>query len=313
VSALSNVEGSYPGAAGSGRAGSGGAGWGRAGLDAIPPPGLILLGIVSVQVGAGLAKNLFGLLPPAAVVTMRLSTSAIVLVCVARPRLRTMSLRDLGLAATFGLNLAAMNLSFYEAMARIPLGVAVTIEFLGPLSVAIIASRRRRDLAWAAIAAGGVLLLARGGGGSLSATGVGLALLAAVGWAAYIFLSAATGRRFAGTSGLAIASVVGSAVLLPVGIGSAGTALLRPELLAIGAGVGLLSSVIPYTLEMEALRKVPAGVFGILMSLEPAVAALVGLVFLGEILSWKEWLAIGCVILACAGAARSGRPPPPEV
>ena len=308
MSALSNVEGSY-----GGPAERGASGWGRAALDSIPPPGLILLGIVSVQVGAGMAKNLFGLLPPAAVVTMRLATSAIVLVCVARPKLRGLAWRDLAVACAFGLSLAGMNLSFYEAMARIPLGVAVTIEFLGPLSVAIIASRRRRDLAWAGLAAGGVLLLARTGGGSLSLVGVGLALLAGVGWAAYILLSAATGRRFAGTSGLAIASVVGSVVMLPVGIGSAGADLLRPEFLAIGAGVGLLSSVIPYTLEMEALRKVPAGVFGILMSLEPAVAALVGLAFLGEILSWTEWMAIGCVILACAGAARSSQSPPPEV
>lgn len=304
MSALTNVEGSI-----GGPADRGASGWGRAALDSIPPPGLILLGIVSVQVGAGLAKNLFGLLPPAAVVTMRLATSAIVLVCVARPRLRGLAWRDLAVACAFGLSLAGMNLAFYESMARIPLGVAVTIEFLGPLSVSIIASRRPRDLAWAGLAAGGVLLLARGDGGALSLVGVGLALLAGVGWASYILLSAATGKRFADTSGLAIASVVGSIVMLPVGIGSAGTDLLRPSLLALGAGVGLLSSVIPYTLEMEALRKVPPRVFGILMSLEPAVAALVGLLILGEILAWTEWLAIGCVILACAGATRSNQAP----
>jgi inner membrane transporter RhtA len=207
-------------------------------------------------------------------------------------------------AAAFGVTLATMNFSIYQAMWRLPLGIAVTIEFLGPLAIAIIGSRRRLDLLWVALAAGGMLLFARTGG-HVTVTGVGFALLAAACWATYILLSAATGRRFAGSSGLAAASIVAAVVMFPVGAASGGTTLLRPEFLLLGAGVGLLSSVIPYTLEMEALRRVPPRVFGILMSLEPAVAALVGLILLGEILAPREWLAIGLVILASVGATRS--------
>jgi inner membrane transporter RhtA len=194
-------------------------------------------------------------------------------------------------------------------MARIPLGIAVTIEFLGPLVVAIVASRRRLDLVWAALALGGVLMLARGGG-AVTVAGVAFALLAGVCWAGYILLSAATGKRFAGSTGLAMASIVGTVAMLPVGVAAGGTALLDPELLVIGAAIGLLSSVIPYSLELEALRRVPARVFGILMSLEPAVAALVGLVILGEVLSVREWAAIGCVIVACVGSTRGQKEPP---
>jgi inner membrane transporter RhtA len=285
----------------------------RPSLGSVPPPALILLGIVSVQVGAGLAKNLFARSSPDAVVMMRLLTSAVVLGVVYRSALRDLrrlhSWRDIGVAALFGLTLAAMNACFYQALARLPLGIAVTIEFLGPLSVAILASRRRLDLVWALLALGGVAMLARGDG-AVSLTGVGFALLAAAGWAGYILLSGATGRRFSGSSGLAVASIVGAAAMLPVGISTAGTKLLDPELLLVAAGVGLLSSVIPYTLELEALRRVSARVFGILMSLEPAVGALVGLVFLGEILQWQEWLAIGLVVTACVGATRFQQSPP---
>ena len=285
-----------------------------ASLGSVPPPALILLGIVSVQVGAGLAKNLFDRSSPDAIVMVRLLTSAIVLGVAYRSALRDLrrlhSWRDIGVAALFGLTLAGMNASFYQALARLPLGIAVTVEFLGPLTVSILSSRRRLDLVWALLALGGVALLARGDG-DVTLTGVGFALLAAAGWAGYILLSGATGRRFSGSSGLAVASIVGAAVMFPVGVGTAGTRLLDPELLVVAAGVGLLSSVIPYTLELEALRRMSARVFGILMSLEPAVGALVGLVFLGEMLRWQEWLAIGLVITACVGATRF-QPSPPE-
>lgn len=281
-------------------------------LGSVPPPALILLGIVSVQVGAGLAKNLFDRLPPSAVVTLRLLTSAIVLAFVARTALRTV-LRDhsrssLLVAAGLGLALATMNFSIYQSFARIPLGVAVTIEFLGPLLVAIVASRRPRDLLWALLAGAGVVMLARGGG-DLDWVGVAYALLAGAGWAAYILLTAATGRRFSGSTGLALASVVGTAAVLPLGVASGGAALLDPQLILIGLGVGLLSSVIPYSLELEALRRMPARVFGILMSLEPAVAALVGVAILGEVLSGRQWAAIVCVMIACAGATLGQDPP----
>lgn len=292
------------------------AGGTRLSLGSVPPPALILLGIVSVQVGAGLAKGLFARVSPDAVVMIRLLSSAVVLGVLSRSALRAVrrrhSWRGIGVAVAFGLTLAGMNFSFYQAIARIPLGVAVTIEFLGPLSVSVAGSRRRLDLLWALLAMSGIVLLARGGG-DVTLAGVGFGLIAAVGWAGYILLAGATGRRFPGSSGLAIASIVGTAVVLPSGIVTGGAALLEPGVLIPAVGVGLLSSVIPYTLELEALRRVPARVFGILMSLEPAVAALVGLVFLGEMLRWREWLAIGCVIAACVGATRFHRTPPPEV
>jgi inner membrane transporter RhtA len=285
--------------------------WTLLSLGAVPPPALILLGIISVQVGAGLAKHLFGQMAPGAVVLLRLATSAIVLGVLGRKALRAVprshSRRDLLVVTAFGLTLAFMNFSFYQALTRIPLGLAVSIEFLGPLTIAIAASRRWLDLLWAVLAMAGVVLLA--GGGSLNTLGILFALLAGAGWAAYILLSAATGRRFSGSTGLAIASTVGAVALLPIGVTSGGSALLSPRLLLIGLGVGLLSSLIPYTLELEALRRVPARVFGILMSLEPAVAAVVGLVILGEVLSLTEWTAVGCIIVACLGSTRFQKEP----
>lgn len=287
----------------------------RSRLGGIPAPALVLAGIVSVQFGAGLAKMLFDVLPPSAVVTIRLATSTAILVLLSRRLLsgvfRRHSRQDLLVAAAFGLALATMNFSIYESFARIPLGIAVTIEFLGPLGVAVAFSRRRLDLAWVGLAATGVVLLVQDDGtGRVTLAGIGFALLAAAAWAAYILLSAATGRRFAGSSGLALASVVGTILILPIGVSTGGTTMLRPELLAVGICIGLLSSVIPYSFELEALRRMPAQVFGILMSLEPAAAALVGLVVLGEILNLREWTAIGCVIVACIGATRT-RPHPP--
>jgi inner membrane transporter RhtA len=286
-------------------------------LGSIPAPALVLVGIGSVPLGAGLAKTVFDQMPPSAMVMMRLATSAVVLTIIGRRLLRGLwrrhPLADLLLVVAFGLTLAVMNFAIYESFARIPLGIAVMIEFLGPLGVAVAFSRRPLDLAWVALAATGVVLLVRNdGSGRVTIAGVAFALLAAAGWAAYILLSSAIGRRFPGSSGLALASVVGAVIMLPVGIGSGGSALLRPELLAIGVIVGLLSSVIPYTFELEALRRMRAQVFGILMSLEPAAAALVGLVLLGEVLAAREWAAIGCVIVACVGATRT-QPTPPEV
>jgi len=250
-------------------------------------------------------------------VMMRLATSAVVLTIIGRRLLRGLwrqhSRTDRLIVAAFGVTLAVMNFAIYESFARIPLGIAVTIEFLGPLGVAVAFSRRPMDLAWVALAATGVVLLVRDdGSGRVTVAGVAFALLAAAGWAAYILLSVAIGRRFPGSSGLALASLVGTVIMLPVGISSGGSTLLRPELLAIGIAVGLLSSVIPYTFELEALRRMRAQVFGILMSLEPAAAAIVGLVVLGEVLAVREWAAIGCVIVACVGATRT-QPPPPEV
>ncbi|MBP2703570.1 EamA family transporter [Microbispora sp. RL4-1S] len=279
----------------------------RAAADAVPPSGLVLLAILSVQLGAGLAKNLFAELPPAAVVFLRIGTGAVMILAVARPRVRGMSRRDLAVGVAFGVSLGLMNLSFYESLARLPIGIAVAIEFLGPLTLAVLSSRRRLDLLWVALAAAGVALLAPWGqAAAASWAGIGFAALAGAFWAGYIVFSAATGARFPGTSGLSFAMVVSVIVVSPIGIASGGAGLLRPEILLLGAGVGLLSSVIPYSLELEALRRMPKRVFGILMSLEPAVAALVGLFVLGEVLDAREWAAIGCVVVASIGATRSG-------
>ena len=203
-----------------------------------------------------------------------------------------------------------MNYAFYEALDRLPLGVAVTLEFVGPLGVAVSGSRRALDLLWVALAAAGILLLADGGGGDTDALGVVLALTAGAFWAAYILIAARVGQALPGGAGLTLAMVIASAMLIPVGVADAGGALFEPEVLAIGAGVAMLSSAIPYSLELEALRRLPAHVFGVLMSLEPAMAALAGLVVLGEVLGAREIVAIGLVVAASAGAARSAVTPP---
>jgi inner membrane transporter RhtA len=197
-----------------------------------------------------------------------------------------------------------MNFSIYQSFARIPLGIAVTIEFLGPLAVAVAGSRHLRDVGWVVLAAAGVVLLTQGGPGHLNVAGVLFAGLAAVCWAAYIVLSSATGRRFPGSAGLAIAMVVSAVIVTPPAVIAGGAAMFRPAVLATGAVIGVLSSVIPYRLELESLRRMPMRLFGVWMSLEPAVAALIGLALLGQHLSLLEWLAICCVMVACAGAAR---------
>lgn len=275
-------------------------------LGAIPPPALVLLGVVSVQVGAAVAKQLFTQAGAAGTVTLRLLLAAVVLLVIWRPSLR-LDRRTLLVVAGYGLVLGVMNLSFYQAIKHIPLGAAVTIEFLGPLAVAVLGSRRWLDGLWALLAAVGVLMLTRVDGG-LALPGVLFALGAAVCWAAYILLAAALGSRTSDGKGLALAMVFGSAVALPFGVAEAGTMLLDPTVLAAAAAVALLSSVIPYSVELEALRRIPPRVFGILMSLEPAVAALAGLVLLHEALGPAQWLAVFCVVLASAGATRTAEP-----
>jgi inner membrane transporter RhtA len=273
----------------------------------------VVAAIASTQAGGAVAKTLFDDLGPTGTVLMRTGFAALVLLALWRPRVAGHAGRDLGVAAAFGVALAAMNLSFYEALDRIPLGIAVTIEFSGPLAVAVGYSRRALDLVWVVLAAAGILLLARGGG-HIDAAGVGFALLAGACWAAYILLSVRTGRAFAGGSGLALAMAVGAALLLPVGIAGGGSALVEPGLLAAGFGVAMLSSAIPYTLELEALRRLPERVFGIILSLEPAIAALAGFVILGEGLRLRDAIAIVLVAAASAGASLTGRrPAAPEV
>jgi inner membrane transporter RhtA len=263
---------------------------------------LVVAAVTSLQFGAAFAVTLFDELGPGGAAFLRLAVAAVVLLAIWRPRLRGRPPADLRVAAAFGITLGLMNWAIYSAMDRIPLGVAVTIEFLGPLGVAVAASRRPLDLLWVVLAAAGVVLLADPGGGSLDTLGVAFALLAAAMWAAYILLSVRTGRLFPGGSGLAIAMAVGAVTILPMGVADAGDALFEPELLAAAAAVALASSVIPYSLELEALRRLPARVFGVLMSLEPAVAALAGLVVLGQVLGARDWFAIALVVVAAAGA-----------
>lgn len=275
----------------------------------VPPTAQVLASIVSVQIGAALAKQLFATVGSTGSVTLRIFFAAVVLLVIWRPSLR-MSRRAWAIVATYGLVLGAMNLSFYLALAQLPLGVTVTITFLGPLAVAIGGSRRWLDGLWALLAAGGVVLLMEGGSGEVHLLGILFALATATCWASYILLSAALGRHTHDGGGLALGMVLATLVVAPIGIAEAGTALLEPWVLLAGFGVALLSSVVPYSLELEALRRMPPKVFGVLMSLEPAVASLVGLLLLGELLGATQWLAVLMVVAASAGATRTARAGP---
>ena len=270
------------------------------------PVWLVLGGILSVQFGAGIAKDLFGEVTPTAMVWLRLLTSAVVLGVFARPVLRGRSRDDWFVALGFGLSLGVMNWAIYQSFARIPLGLAVTIEFVGPLTLAILGSRRALDLVWAALAGLGVVLLGFDPG-DLDLAGVGFALVAGAAWAAYILLSAQTGRRWPGLDGLAVASVVATLLLAPFAVASGGGELLDLRILVLGAAVGMLSSVIPYSLEITALRTIRPALFSVLMSLEPAAAALAGVVVLQEFLTPLQLLAMACVVVASVGATRTQR------
>ena len=273
----------------------------------VSPVWLVLVGILSVQFGAGIAKSLFDEISPTTIVWLRLVTSAIVLVAIARPVLLGRSRSDWLVVLAFGASLGLMNWAIYQAFARIPLGVAVTLEFVGPLTLAVVGSRRVRDLLWVLLAGLGVAVLGFEGGGDMDVLGVLFALLAGAMWASYILLSAQTGRRWPGFDGLALASVVATVLLTPFAVGEGGGDLLDPRILLLGAAVGLLSSVVPYSCELVALRSIRPSVFSILMSLEPAAAALAGMVVLGEFLTWEQWLAMACVVIASVGATRSQR------
>ncbi len=268
--------------------------------------------VLSVQVGAAVATTLFDELGPSGTVLLRTGFAAVILVAIWRPKVPRGASGPLRDAVMLGIVLAGMNLSFYAALDRIPLGIAVTLEFTGPFAVAVAGSRRASDLVWVALAAGGIVLLSPGVHGSLDGLGVALALLAGGFWAAYIVLAARVGRGFSGGQGLALAMAVAAVVLVPVGVaGGGGGALGHPGVLAVGLAVAVLSSAIPYSLELEALRRLRKGTFGVLMSLEPAVAALVGLAVLGQGLSATEAVAIALVVAASAGALGATRAPAP--
>jgi inner membrane transporter RhtA len=261
---------------------------------------MVIGGIVSVQCGAAAATTLFDEVGPAGAVLYRLAFAAIVLLAIWRPFPIEADRNGLWLALTFGVVLGGMNLCFYEALDRIPLGIAVTLEFVGPLAVALLDSRRLLDLAWVGCAAVGVVILSRPSG-SAEAVGVILALGAGVFWGIYIHLGVRIGRAFPGGRGLALAMTVAAVLMLVPGSIAGGSDLLDPGAAAVGAAAGVLSSVIPYSLEIEALRRIAVGTFGVLMSLEPAVAALVGLVALDQGLGAADVVGIALVVVASAG------------
>lgn len=275
----------------------------------VPAPLYALGAIASVQLGATVARHLFAYLGPAGTVFLRVAFGAGILLAIARPRWRRFDASQWRAIVVFGLIIAGMNLCFYQAIARIPLGVAVTIEFIGPLGVAIAGSRKTLDFAWAAMAAAGVALLSFGVG-SVTTLGLLFALGAAAGWASYIVLGQRVGRLVPGPDGLALALGVGGLALLPFGIAGAGGRLLNPGNLATGLLVAILSSAVPFSLEFAALRRLSKQLFGILMSLEPAVGAAAGFLFLGQQLSLRDAIAIGLVMVASAGATRTASPPP---
>jgi len=268
----------------------------------------------SVQGGAAVAKSLFPELGPPGVVFLRLLFGSAALWAISRPQLRGRRRTDLRLIVALGVVLVSMNITFYEALARVPLGIAVTVEFVGPLAVAVLGSRRAVDLLWVVLAGSGVGLLANGGGTPVRPLGIILAATAGFFWALYILLSVRVGRTFSGASGLAPAMALGAVLMAPWGIISAGHHLRDAQLVGAAVGVGLLSSALPWSLELEALRRLPPHVFSVVLSLEPALAALAGFVFLHEHLHARAWVAIALVILASVGAAGRRAPPvPPDV
>ncbi|MFI9822834.1 EamA family transporter [Streptomyces sp. NPDC052013] len=279
--------------------------WGSLG-----PVGLVLAGGISVQFGGALAVTLMPRAGALGVVSLRLLVAAVVLMVICRPRLRGHSRADWGTVIVFGITMAGMNGLFYQSVDRIPLGPAVTLEVLGPLILSVAASRRAINLVWAALALAGVFLLGGGGFSSLDPIGVLFALGAGAMWAAYIVFSARTGRRFPQADGLALAMAVAAVLFLPLGVAESGAKLVEPTTLALGAAVALLSSVLPYTLELLALRRLPASTFAIMMSLEPALAATAGFLVLDQALTAPEAAAIALVIAASMGAVRTqvGRP-----
>lgn len=274
--------------------------------------GLVVLGLACQEVGAAIAVLLFPAVGPLGMVMLRLVFSAIILTAIARPTLRGRSRRAWWSVVRLGFALAVMNAFFYVALERLALGVTVTIEVLGPLALSIAVGRARSRWVWAAIALAGVLALGGGGWDRLDPVGVLCALGAAASWASYIRGQARVGREFTsrrgfGLEGLALAMAIGALISLPFGIATAGSGLLRPELLGLGFAVAVLSSTIPYAFELAALRRLTEAAFGILMSLAPATAAIAGFLLLGQHLTAPEAAGVALVVVASAGAVWTGR------
>ena len=270
---------------------------------------MVLGAIVSIQIGSAVATDLFSEVGPAGVVFMRASVSALLLWAIWRPSLRVAKEHRKNVLI-FGFVLAGMNLCFYESIERIPLGTAVTIEFIGPLTVALITSHRRRDWIWAGLAACGIVLLTGGiAGDDLNVTGAILAFVAGVFWGIYILMGKRIGEQDSGGKALVVPMMISALLVTPFGIADGGMDLLQPKVLAIGIAIGIVSSAIPFSLELEAMRRLPQNVFGVMMSLEPAAAAAAGFVLLSQGLVPTEVVAIGLVVVASAGALWSSSMP----
>ncbi len=271
---------------------------------------LVLIGISSTQAGAAWATTIFRDVGPSGACLLRLTAASVILLAVGRPRLRAITARQWRSAGALGLILAGLTLTFYNAIRHIPLGTAVTIEFIGPLVVALAGSRRPRDLLWAGLAAAGILALCNGLGGGINAEGLILAGLAGVFWAGYILMQAKLGRAFSDGTGLTLAMAIGTVVALPFGVAAGAGRLLVPRTIGVGVAVGLLSSAIPYSLELRALRRLSTATFGVLMSLEPAVAACAGALVIGQAITVRAAAGIGLVCVASLGASLTSRTPP---
>jgi inner membrane transporter RhtA len=273
-------------------------------LDAIPPPGLVLLAIAAIQIGAGLATHLFPILGAEGTVAVRIIFSALLLSLAARSRIRTFGqtfLNHWGLLLAFGLCVGAMNFFFYQALARIPLGAAVAIEFVGPLGVAALASRQMSHFAWVALAALGIILLTPLAGVDLDTLGIIYALLAGAGWALFIILAGYVADRVSGNDGLAIGMAIAAIAMIPFAAPVVNVLLADPIIILAGFGVALLSTTIPFTFEFEALKRMSKRTYGVLVSVEPAVAALVGALLLGERIGVQGMIAVACVVIAAIG------------
>jgi inner membrane transporter RhtA len=289
----------------------------QGGSDRAVGLGLALASMTTIQLGIALSDPLFDRIGPSGVVALRLVLGALLLWPFVRPRLRGRTRFDLGAAVALGVCSGLLTLTFFEAISRIPLGVASTIEFLGPLGVALAGSRRPRDVAWVALAGAGVaiLTLGDGAGGRLDPTGVAFAGTAGACWAGYILLTKRVGARWAGLEGLAISLAVAALITLPVGVAAGGSELLAPAVLIAGLGLALLVPLLPYAFELIALRRLPTALFGVIMSLEPAIAALLGLLILGQHIAAAGVAAIAMVSIASAGATlgvRESSPPADE-
>jgi inner membrane transporter RhtA len=272
------------------------------------PVGLLLIAMASIQSGASLAKSMFPIVGAQGTTTLRLVFASVIMLLLLRPWRATFTTRSLRTVIVYGMALGGMNLLFYMSLRSVPLGIAVALEFTGPLAVAIYASRRAIDFLWIGLAVIGLLLLIPMGGASagIDLIGAGYALGAGVCWAVYILFGQKAGADN-GVQTAALGVMIAALFVAPIGIVHAGAALLTPSLIPIAIGVAILSTAVPYTLEMVALTRMPARTFGTLMSIEPAVGALSGLLFLHEYLSLAQWLAIACIILASVGATMTMR------